>query len=126
MNQIFGDPMAALEEREKPAPRPIRFDELTQEFLKHYRSRGDSGYYEHVSKSWLDYFGKTDVATIKRLHVENFRDHLRSEEYGDSSIRKYVGALGTMFRWAIGRGLLTQNPTEGVKRPRSRTRRLPC
>ncbi|MCZ6695243.1 MAG: tyrosine-type recombinase/integrase, partial [Acidobacteria bacterium] len=54
---------------------------------------------------------------IGRAQVEGYRDHLRQQEYGDSTIRKYVGALGTMYRWAIGCGLLADNPAAGVKRP---------
>lgn len=49
--------------------------------------------------------------------VEDYRDTLRRQEYGDSTIRKFVGALGTMYRWAKGRSLLAENPVEGVKRP---------
>jgi integrase len=117
MNGIKGDPAAALAEREKPRPPFVRFDELVKEFLGKYESRGGTSFYNHTSLSWLAYFKKTDVATITRAKGEDFRDHLKAEGYGPSTIRKYVGALGTMFRWAKGRGLLADNPVEGVKRP---------
>jgi site-specific recombinase XerD len=58
-----------------------------------------------------------DADRITRTMVEDYRDTLRRQEYGDSTIRKFVGALGTMYRWAKGRSLLAENPVEGVKRP---------
>jgi integrase len=114
---LLGDPGAALLEREAKPVQRIAFDALVKLFLGGYRSRGESGYYGHVSQSWIEYFGKAEAGSITRARVESYRDHLRRECYGDSTIRKYVGALGTMYRWAIGRGLVTMNPAEGVKRP---------
>ena len=124
MNRVLGNPGAALAERETPPPRRIRFDALTEEFLTKYQSRGDSDYYQNVSRSWIKYFGKVDAGSITFARVEDYRDSLKRQEYSDSTIRKYVGGLGTMFRWGIKRGLMTDDPIlrwsrtgEGVKRP---------
>src|SRR6266571_5242626 len=43
----------------KPAAKAPSFEALVKAFLAGYHSRGDSGYYEMVSVSWLDHFGKT-------------------------------------------------------------------
>jgi integrase len=102
----------------KAAPKAPSFEALIKAFLAGYHSRGDSGYYEMVSVSWLDHFGKTvDADKVSRAMVEDYRDTLRRAEYGDSTVRKYVGALGTCYRWANGLGLLSVNPVQDVKRP---------
>lgn len=116
-HEILADPERAFREREAKPVQRIAFDALVKAFLTGYKSRGESGYYGHVAESWKDFFGKAEAGTINRARVEAYRDHLRRENYGDSTIRKYVGALGTMYRWAMGRGLVTTNPAEGVKRP---------
>jgi integrase len=121
------DPETAFQERDAlkagppaPGPEPLRFDAMLDRFLAEYRSRGNSGYYGHVAVSWRAFFNNAEVASVSRPRVEAYREHLRREGYGDSSIRKYIGALGTMFRWAAEScdpPLVTVNPAAGVKRP---------
>lgn len=131
MNRVLGNPAAALAEREAPTPRRIRFDALVEEFLAKYRSRGDSDYYQNISRSWIKYFGRVDAGSITFAQVEDYRDSLKRQEYSDSTIRKYVGGLGTMYRWGIKRGLMTDDPIlrwsrtgEGVKRPQEPDRQV--
>ncbi len=115
--QILADPDKFFAKRDaRPAP-SLTFAELVKRFLAGYQSRGDSGYYDMVSISWLDRFSKVKADKVTRAMVEDYRDGLRRAGYGDSTVRKYVGALGTMYRWAIGRGLLAVNPAQDVKRP---------
>ena len=117
--QIQADPEKFFQKRDaKPAPKALSFGEIVKQFLAGYTSRGDSGYYDMVSVSWLDHFtAKAPADKVTRAMVEDYRDTLRRAEYGDSTVRKYVGGLGTCYRWAIGRGLLTVNPVQDVKRP---------
>src|SRR5262245_61595049 len=117
--QIQADPEKFFQKRDAPpAPKALSFGELVKQFLAGYRSRGDSGYYDMVSVPWLEHFSaKTPADKVTRVMVEDYRESLRRQEYGDSTIRKYVGALGTCYRWAIGRGLLMSNPAQDVKRP---------
>jgi integrase len=119
---IQADPEKALEARKpKVLPTaPIRFRALVDRFVAEYRSRGETEYYRHVAKSWREFFGNADVTTITRPRVEQYRDHLSDSGKSDSTTRKYVGALGTMFRWAMyscDPPLVTVNPAVGVKRP---------
>jgi integrase len=117
---ILGDPEKALERRKKvkPVPGPKTLDKLVEEFLKKYQSRGGSTYYKDVSPSWIAFFGKaTTIDKITRRRVEDFRDHLRRKEYGDSTVRKYIRALGTMFTWAVGRGYVAVNPASRIQLP---------
>jgi site-specific recombinase XerD len=37
--------------------------------------------------------------------VERYHDHLRDKGYGDSSIKKYLTALSTLYRWGISQEL---------------------
>lgn len=119
---IQADPEKALEAR-KPKPKaaaPILFDALADRFLAEYHSRGGTAYYRHVAESWRAAFGNAPVPTITRPRVEGYRERLRAQHYGDSTIRKYVGTLGTLFRWAMlscDPPLAAVNPVVGVKRP---------
>lgn len=115
--KIREEPEAFIKKRNTRPATSITFKELVTRFLAGYQSRGDSGYYEMVSVSWIAHFGKVAADRMTRAMVEDYRDTLRRAEYGDSTILKYVGALGTMYRWAIGRGLLSVNPVQDVKRP---------
>jgi hypothetical protein len=51
MGAIANDPDKAFAEKTRPKIRRIAFDNLTEEFLRLYRSRGDSGYYDMVNVS---------------------------------------------------------------------------
>jgi site-specific recombinase XerD len=105
------------------ATKPLTFEELADRFLADYkgsmkgRRRGlKTEYYNHVAESWKAFFTGT-AAGVTRVDVESYRDHLKREEYGESTIRKYVGTVGTLYRWAMKAGLVTVNPAEGVDRP---------
>jgi len=114
---------AARAAKKAKADKPMTFDALTDRFLAEYKGsmngrwRGlKTEYYKHVAESWKAFF-KVPAATVTRADVEAYRDHLQHEEYGESTIRKYVGTVGTLYRWAIKAGLVTVNPAEGVERP---------
>jgi integrase len=127
MHAILGDPEAALLEREaksRPTPGRVGMGELIDAFLEGYKPRGDSGFYADVSESWRAYFGKVAAAGISRAMVEDYRDSMRRDGYSSSTVRSYLTALGTLFRWGRTRGLLPDEPGlswarkgEGVKRP---------
>ncbi len=127
MREILGNPEAALAQRDaRPAPAAPTFEAMVKKFLATYRARGGtSDYYKSPSASWIGHFGKTIGADkITRAMVEDYRDSLRRAEYGDSTIRKYVGNLSTLYKWARGRGLVADDPVlawsrngEGVPRP---------
>ena len=130
MHKILGDPEAAVTEREatlRPTPKPISVEQMIDAFTderKGYKSRGNSGYYAHAAQSWRKHFGKTDAAKVTRARVEDYRDVLSHDGKSDSTIRSYLTALGTCYRWAKVRGILTVGPEldwivkgEGVRRP---------
>ncbi|MCZ6779892.1 MAG: site-specific integrase [Acidobacteria bacterium] len=97
----------------------LTLGKLTESFLRHYRSRGRTGYYEEKARGWLRYFGpETLVADIDALKVQRYRN-ARIEQVSPSMVRKDLISLGTMFRWAQGLELVKENPAEPlkVKRP---------
>ncbi len=121
---ILADPEAALEQRDRPAPtapRVVPFSALAEDFVRRYKSKGNTGYYGHVAKSWITYFGTADAATITHTRVKGYMQHLIDEEYGDSTVRKYTGAISTLYSWAMlddhYKDVITANPVVGVRRP---------
>jgi site-specific recombinase XerD len=130
------DPEKALREHlakkaARHAPPELVFKDLVQQFLAGYKSKGNSGYYKNASKAWVRHLGEVPAAKVTRAMMEDFREALRRDirsrhrrPYGDSAIRKYVGNVGTMYRWAKGRGILADDPIlgwsrkgEGISRP---------
>ena len=95
------------------------FGRLVDDFLASYRSRGQTIYYAERAKAWLAYFGEEAlVGDIGHIQVEGFRNE-RMKKVGPSTVRKDLISLGTMFRWAVGRGFLRENPADPlrVRRP---------
>lgn len=93
---------------------------LVEQFLASYRSRGRTDYYEEKARRWLEQFGKDIlVADIGPLQVERYRN-ARLEKASASTVRKDIISLGTLFRWAMTKGLAAENPADPlrVKRPR--------
>ncbi|MCZ6619367.1 MAG: site-specific integrase, partial [Gammaproteobacteria bacterium] len=71
------------------------------------------------SKVWLVHFdADTPLAAIGPMQVEAFRNE-RLKHKGPSTVRKDLISLGTLFRWAVGKGLMSENPADPirVKRP---------
>jgi len=98
----------------------LSFDALVARFLKEYRPRsGKIDYYRERSKLWLRYLPKTKAAeTISVADVDRFR-RSREDNVGPSTMRKDLVTLSTLFRWAMARKLVTENPADPgkVRRP---------
>jgi integrase len=105
--------------KQKKAP-ALRFGELVDRFEAEYRTEGGNACNIGFAPSWRAFFHNPPLAAITRQRVASYRDYLRREGYGDSTVRKYVGGLGTMFRWGMftcDPPVATLNPAEGVERP---------
>jgi integrase len=92
---------------------------LVKGFLGSYKSRGETQYYAGKAKNWLAFFGEhTLVADIGPLQIEAFRNE-RLKRANPSTVRKDLVSFGTMFRWAVGKNLCSENPADPirVKRP---------
>ena len=101
------NPVALRQELRGGEKGGLTFGNLVEQFLASYRSRGRSRYYAKEAKIWLAYFGsETLVSDIGAIQVERFRNE-RLERVGPSSVRKDLISLGTLFRWAMKRGLVS-------------------
>jgi len=112
-NGTWHDPREARPER-------LTFGSLVRRFLKNYTTRsGSMDYYEQRSALWLEHFGaKTAAAAIRVQDVDAFRK-ARSANVGDSTVRKDLVALSTLFKWGEVRNLVASNPADyrRVRRP---------
>ncbi len=102
-------------------PGVLTFGRLVRMFLDEYEPRsGKPDYYLYRAKAWLSFFRPDMPAgAISPADVEAFR-RARSRKWAPSTVKKDLVSLGTLFRWAVARGLLERNPAapELVRRPR--------
>ncbi len=115
INEGKHNPQALRQEIRGEGATGLTFGKLVEQFRTSYRSRGRTGYYEEKARGWLRYFAPdTPVAEINPLEVERFRND-RLERVGPSTVKKDIISLGTMFRWAVGKGLVSENPADPVR-----------
>lgn len=58
------------------------------------------------------------VEMVKSDDLESFRDTLLSEKYTPKSVSRKLNAVKTFFRWLIGEGYLTGDPSLSVAHPK--------
>jgi integrase len=145
MRAILGDPEKALAERRLKKVRVLTFGELVDDFLAKYRSRGDSGYYQMVTRRLREHFGSVPLMEITPQALDRYLAAARAEvtkgvprtidgkkvmvgagerRISESTLRKHVIALGTVFRWARRRGLANLNPVADYERPKEPAERV--
>lgn len=116
INSGTHDPAALVKSLRGESPSSASMESMIDAFLVGYRSKGGTDHYLNMSKSWKGYF-TMPVAAVTQRTVEAYRDHLIDQKYGDSTVRKYVGGVGTLFKWAIKNDYSATNPAHGVTRP---------
>ena len=128
--RIYADPEKALAERERQEVRAVTFGELLDEFLAHYHSRGETPYYQHITKAPREFFGDKPVTEMTVPDIDRYLGRRRSERQsngarrvGESSLRKEIIAIGTVFRWAERRGLVGRNPVARIEKPKEPSER---
>lgn len=67
--------------------------------------------------------GDEPIAEIRRSDVQELVDSLRAGGLAPATVQAAVTPLKSIFRWAIGRGRLTVNPTTELDLPAVRSRR---
>lgn len=60
-----------------------------------------------------------DMRRIARAHVIAWRDHLKQRELAGSTVRRKLAALSSLFEHLAERNAVTDNPVNGVKRPKA-------
>jgi len=129
----FVDPRAA---RNQPGP---TFQEFADQFLREYAAQRRSTYYADTLHAAIPsrvipaapvraYFGNRRVREITEGDLEAYATHCKVvDEVGDSTTRKRLTILHTMFRWGRRAGILDSNPAAAVdkpKEPKNKTRFL--
>jgi integrase len=144
---IYSDPERVLAERElrksQSKLRALTFGFLLDEFLKTYRSRGGTAYYQGITRAPRAFFGEKPVPEITVPELDRYLAARRAEKtnpveralngvktivapsrrrVSESTLRKEVIALGTVFRWAERRGLVGRNPIARLEKPKEPSR----
>jgi integrase len=139
MREILGDPEAALAKREEERAVVLSFGQVMDLFLANYHSRGSTGYYHDVLKAPRAFMEDMLVSDINPETVDRYlqqRRDLRTKgtvrmldgkkivigagrrKVSESTLRKELIALGTMFKWAKRKGYVHSNPADAESMPR--------
>lgn len=60
-----------------------------------------------------------ELQTVTRAHVIAWRKDMETRELADTSIRRKLSALSSLFDYLCERNAVAGNPVDGVKRPTS-------
>lgn len=144
MRRILGNPLAAVEARARQRVKVLTFGALLDEFLRSYRSRGGTRYYHSVLKAARAFLGETPVTSINAELLDRHLMRRRTEttkgvkrvvngekvmvgagrrRISESTLRKELIGLGTVFRWAKRRGLVAVNPLADYEKPKEPSER---
>lgn len=90
-------------EQGAPRKRPLPFAVLLAQFFEHYQpTRAKSlDHYEKLAKRWRRHLGELLVRDMTPDTVRAYKEARRQEGGGESSIRKELTGLATLFRWAV-------------------------
>ncbi len=94
------------------------FGWLVEKFLSGYRGPRTNYYVKTTGIQLREFGNDTPLSEITRNRVEDFRN-ARAETRKASTVAKDLVSLGTVFKWAMRRGLWGSNPAaaDEVKRP---------
>lgn len=83
---------------------------LAEGTLKEYR--------RHINATLLPVFKSVPIQRLRRGMVAQYL-----ERRGNTSANREIACLGTVFEWAMRRGLADENPTRGVRRNKESARK---
>lgn len=63
-------------------------------------------------------FNKTELAEITAEDINNFKELLKKQRYTSKSISRKINSIKSFYRYAIGEGLVSDNPAEVIAHPR--------
>ena len=100
--------------RAKASPVPI--DEAVEAFLLQKQVNGCSARTIQVYRWWLDRLAVTvpDTARLDVLALTRFFAALRERGMSASTLHQAFRTLRTFVRWLIARGIIRQNPLDGL------------
>jgi integrase len=130
------DQLVALRRGKSIMPAKITLREAAEEFLRlaqegQIRSRGGRcyspatlrGYKRDLDARLLPDLGALRLTEIRRKDVQDLADRLMAEGLSPSSVRNALNPLQAIFRRALQRDLVGENPTRDLELPRAGGRR---
>lgn len=131
MREILGDPEGALADRQRRHARVPTFGEVLDSFLAKYRSRGGTRYYRTITRGVSEQFGELPITEIGPQRLDAYLEARRAEttkgtgrrRLSESTLRKEIVSLGTVFQWARRRGLVNINPIADYEKPKEPSER---
>ena len=82
------------------------------------------GYESTVEHRLVPALGSLKLAELRRVHIEHFLAHLRSEGLAPSTIRHVMAVLSAALNQAVAWELLASNPATNVRRPKDRSQKM--
>jgi integrase len=133
------DPERAIREREARKVESLTVGDVMERFLAGYKSRGGTGYYASILRAPREHFGDGPVDAVTPQALDSYLRKRRAERtkpvfriidrqrtlirparprVGESSLKKEIIALGTLFKWARRRGFVAVNVLADYERPK--------
>jgi site-specific recombinase XerD len=106
-------------------PEPVSFDAALEKFLKHLQEESRSSATRIAYSSDLEQLKDhmathriTQATTIQTEHLEDYVNHLFSQNYTAKSISRKINSLKTFFRYLLEENLVTANPAITLPHPK--------
>lgn len=108
--------------RRKDQPRPMRFEQLADEYLENWSrvEKRESTYHrDQLSVQWLkEAFGKKLLSEITRRDVEKYLAQRKEAGKAPATLNRELCCMKNMLRKAVDWGYMKTNPAWGVKQQR--------
>jgi integrase len=121
---IMGDPEAALAARAEKRTTSLTFAQVVDRFVADYRTRGGTGWPKEITRAAREHFGDLPANQVTTVALDGYAKARRAlkrldggPRVSESTLRKELIALGTLFRWAKRRGLVQANPADAELLP---------
>ncbi len=109
LHEVFGDPL----------PHSMTFEQAIDPFLEHVQRRrkpSTHAGYRHLlgvvkGASWA----KKDLTTIEPADIVRWLDGREQKGLADQTLNNYAVAISGLFRWAMERGHIQDNPARRIR-----------
>ena len=109
-------------------PSKMRMSEWLDIWIDEYHAHSSDDtrrkYKSLSGKYILPALGTLRVATVTPIHIRRFMTGLQKCGLSPVTVRNYIRILSACFRCAIDAGLIRDNPVEGIRLPRAKTKQF--
>jgi integrase len=102
----------------------VRFSEAAERFIAHVTLYGNPGPFIYQFRIFERHFGDRYLSDIGREAIEDFFRARRAAGTMASSCNRNRCALSVFFKWAIDRGLCTEDPITRIPKLREQPRQM--